>query len=210
MNTAEVRQARWAGLFATPVLSHFWANGSELNGPLRESILDHAGAHPGANLTSVGGWHSDPGMLEFCADAGRELIRHMSEMVEEATRRLFADFSRPARPVNWILSAWANVNRQGDFNQMHTHPGATWSGVYFVDHGEATLAAEGTALRLSDPNPARTNIFFPELSASDVLFKPEPGLMVVFPSYVPHSVLPHRGDRPRISIAFNVRKEPFP
>jgi hypothetical protein len=34
--------------------------------------------------------------------------------------------------------------------------------------------------------------------------------MILFPSYVPHDVLPHRGDCPRISIAFNVRKEPFP
>jgi hypothetical protein len=34
--------------------------------------------------------------------------------------------------------------------------------------------------------------------------------MVLFSSYVPHSVAPHEGERPRISIAFNVRKEPFP
>jgi hypothetical protein len=68
----------------------------------------------------------------------------------------------------------------------------------------------GTALRLCDPNPARTNLFFPELSASDVTFPPQPGLMVLFPSYVPHNVPPHRGDRPRISIAFNLRKEPYP
>jgi hypothetical protein len=39
--------------------------------------------------------------------------------------------------------------------------GATWSGVYYVDHGEANDAVEGTALQLFDPNPARTNIFFP-------------------------------------------------
>jgi hypothetical protein len=34
--------------------------------------------------------------------------------------------------------------------------------------------------------------------------------MILFPSYVPHAVPPHQGDRPRISIAFNLRKEPFP
>jgi hypothetical protein len=34
--------------------------------------------------------------------------------------------------------------------------------------------------------------------------------MVLFPSYVPHAVAPDQGDRPRISIAFNGRKEPFP
>jgi hypothetical protein len=49
-------------------------------------------------------------------------------MIEEATARLHAEFGRPPRPVDWVLGAWANVNRRGDFNQAHTHPGATWSG----------------------------------------------------------------------------------
>jgi hypothetical protein len=48
----------------------------------------------------------------------------------------------------------------------------------------------------------------PELEKA-IRFRPDPGLMILFPSYVPHAVLPHRGDRERISIAFNVRKEPF-
>ena len=87
--------------------------------------------------------------------------------------------------MSCILSAWANINRRGDFNKTHTHPGATWSGVDYVDLGEANSSTEGTPIHLSDPNPARTNIFFPELSSSNVLFRPEPGLMNLFPSYVP-------------------------
>ncbi|MSP94749.1 MAG: hypothetical protein EXR00_05715 [Alphaproteobacteria bacterium] len=80
----------------------------------------------------------------------------------------------------------------------------------YVDSGETNVSAEGTALHLFDPNPARANLFLPALSNSGVLIKPEPGLMILFPSYVPHSVPPHQGDGARISIAFNVRKEPFP
>ncbi len=34
--------------------------------------------------------------------------------------------------------------------------------------------------------------------------------MVLFPSYLPHMVVVHQGKRPRISIAFNLRKEPYP
>ncbi len=64
--------------------------------------------------------------------------------------------------------------------------------------------------RSGAPCPPRATIFFPELSAANVLFRPEPGLMILFPSHLPHGVLPHRGDRPRIPIAFNVRREPFP
>jgi uncharacterized protein (TIGR02466 family) len=93
---------------------------------------------------------------------------------------------------------------------MHTHPGATWSGVYYVDHGQSSADAEGTAIQLSDPCPTRTGSFFPELPSATFRFRPEPGLMILFPSYVPHAVPPHQGEHPRISIAFNARKEPFP
>ncbi len=37
-----------------------------------------------------------------------------------------------------------------------------------------------------------------------------PGMMVLFPSYMQHAVLAHEGVRQRISIAFNLRREPFP
>jgi uncharacterized protein (TIGR02466 family) len=130
----------------------------------------------------------------------------MQEMTEEATRRLFADSAHTAEPMSWTLSAWANVNRAGHSNKLHTHPGATWSGVYYVDSGGE---AEGSALYLSDPAPSRSSTFFPNLT-SNVMIRPAAGLMVLFPSYLQHGVQPHRGDRPRISIAFNARKEPFP
>jgi uncharacterized protein (TIGR02466 family) len=206
----ELERARFGDLFASPLLEHMWTDGPELNAQLSASILEHARRHPGKEQTNIGGWHSEVGRLEFCGSAGERLISHMREMTEEATLRLYAKFGPPPERLSWILSAWANINRRGDSNTMHTHPGATWSGVYYVDHGESDPDAEGTALHISDPCPARTSIFFPELSNTNVLFKPQPGLMILFPSYLPHAVPPHRGDRPRISIAFNVRKEPFP
>jgi hypothetical protein len=90
----------------------------------------------------------------------------MHEMIEEATRRLYAEFGQPAQPTNWRLSVWANINQRGDFNQMHTHPGATWSGVYYVDHGAADVPANGTPIQLFDPDPARTSFRNSRLQAS--------------------------------------------
>jgi uncharacterized protein (TIGR02466 family) len=206
----ELESARFGNLFASPLLEHVWADSAELNPQLRESILMHACRHPGEERTNVGGWHSEVCGLEFCGSAAQRLIGRMREMVEEATHRLYARFSREPDQLSWTLSAWANSNRKGDFNDMHTHPGATWSGVYYVYNGESRPDTVGTAIHLFDLCPARTNIFFPELSCQNVLFKPTPGLMILFPTYVPHAVLQHLGDKPRISIAFNVHKEPFP
>ena len=142
----ELEAARFGSLFASPLLEHMWADGAELNVELRERVLEHARRHPGSEQTNVGGWHSEIGRLEFCGSAGERLVRHMREMTEEATLRLYASYSRPPEPLSWILSAWANINRRGDFNNMHTHPGATWSGVYYVDDGESSPDAEGTAI----------------------------------------------------------------
>jgi uncharacterized protein (TIGR02466 family) len=206
----ELQAARYGQLFATPILEHEWADGRELNPQLRDHILAHERAYPGEERTNIGGWHSEAGRLEFCGSAGVQLLAHMRDMTEEATRRLYESYGRAPERLGWSLSAWANVNRRGDYNNMHIHPGTTWSGVYYVDDGEADPAAEGTAIRLADPSPTRSHSFFPELTSSNVLFRPAPGLMILFPSYLPHAVPPHHGERPRISIAFNVRKEPFP
>jgi uncharacterized protein (TIGR02466 family) len=192
------------------VMEYLWPDAAQLNSQLRKSILEHARHYPSLKQTNVGGWHSATGHLEFCGSAGEQLIAHMFEMTTEATGRLYVEYGRSPEPLNWTLTAWANVNRRGHYNNIHTHPSATWSGVYYVDHGESNASAPGTALYLYDPNPTRTNIFFPDVPTTTFRFRPEPGLMILFPSYLPHAVPPHQGDRARISIAFNVRKEPFP
>jgi hypothetical protein len=52
--------------------------------------------------------------------------------------------------------------------------------------------------------------FLPNLLPSSVTLRPKPGMMVLFPSYLPHMVFPYQGGSQRISIAFNLRKEPYP
>jgi hypothetical protein len=65
-------------------------------------------------------------------------------------------------------------------------------------------------LQFVDPSQGRANTFLSFLIPSSVEIAPQAGLMVLFPSYLVHSVLPHRGERARLSIAFNLRREPYP
>jgi uncharacterized protein (TIGR02466 family) len=206
----ELAQIKYTNVFATPLLAHVWSDAAVLNEELRSRILAYERDNPGESKTNVGGWHSETGQLEFCGDAGRRLIRHMYEMADEATRRVLADYGQTMRPIRWTLHAWANVNRTGDFNRVHTHPGSTWSGTYYVDIGDPDDPAAGTPIHLFDPCQGRANTFLPPQVPSSVTQRPELGLMILFPSYVPHMVYAHRGKTPRISIAFNLRREPFP
>jgi uncharacterized protein (TIGR02466 family) len=202
--------AAFLHLFPSPFMGFVWPDGAELNEELRARILEHASASEGALKTNVGGWHSETGQLEFCGAAGRRLVRHIYEMADEATRRTLAEQREPPRAMRWTLAAWANVNPSGGFNRMHTHPGSTWSGTYYVDTGAPADAEKGTPLNFFDPCQGRANTFLQPMVNSSYTIRPEPGLMVLFPSYMPHMVLPHQGERERISIAFNLRKEPYP
>lgn len=210
MTVTELASAKTSNLFASPLMSHVWSDAAELNDALCERILAHEKVSRGVPYTNVGGWHSEIGQLDFCGDAGRRLIRHMYEMADEATRRVFMDSQQPVKPVHWTLDAWANVNRAGDFNRTHTHAGTTWSGAYYVDPGDPPAGEAGTPIHFFDPCQGRANTFMPLIVPISLLIHPQPGLMLLFPSYLPHMVYPHRGNRPRISIAFNLRKEPFP
>ena len=208
---SELDNANLVYLFPSPFLHHVWANSEQLNKELREAILAREKVHPGMAKTNVGGWHSEAGTLEWCGKAGEILRSRMFEAGNYATYRIMADLGRKMPDFKWTLQAWANVSRAGAFNKPHTHGGATWSGTYYVDTGDPPPEAEdGTPLLLMDSDQGRANTFFPGLVPMTAFVKPEPGLMVLFPSYLPHMVFVHQGKRPRISIAFNLRKEPYP
>lgn len=202
--------ATYLHLFSVPLMTYVWPNSAGLNAQLRERILNHAAQDRGVQATNIGGWHSANGELEFLAELREPLFQRMLAMVNEATGRLAGDRGVPSIAVRWSFLGWANISEAGAFNTMHTHPGMTWSGVYYVDAGESPGQNDSGILKFMDPSPGSAASFLPFLARSTPEMKPVAGLMVLFPSYVPHSVLPHRGSRPRISIAFNFRSEPYP
>lgn len=208
---SELEKSNLDYCFPTPVMCHVWANSGDLNKELRRLILAREREDPGRSRSNVSGWHSETGMLEWCGDAGKALIERCAQMANHATNQLLVAFGRQPAQFTWTFQAWANVNRAASFNKTHTHPGATWSGTYYIDPGNSPANADhGTPLQLIDPCLVKDSTFFPGLIRTSVFVHPEPGMMILFPSYVPHMVFAHRGDQPRISIAFNLRKEPYP
>jgi uncharacterized protein (TIGR02466 family) len=95
---------------------------------------------------------------------------------------------------------------------MHFHSGSTWSGTYYVSGGDPAPADRPGAGNLAflDPLLAAQMSFFSSILPQFHEVMPRPGLMVLFPSYLQHIVQPYVGQRPRISIAFNLSKDPYP
>ena len=197
--------------FFTPVVMHRWEDSEELNRQLKEAVLAQERQSTGTIRSNVGGWQSNQDFMTWTGDAGKLLGRRIIELANHATTMLLKHFNATAS-FSWKVSIWANVNRRGHWNKMHYHPGSTWSGTYYVDAGEAPPSDPPGAGRISfmDPVLAGQMTFFSGLVSQYFEVDPVAGLMVLFPSYLPHFVQPYMGQRPRISIAFNVHKEPYP
>lgn len=145
-----LQNATYSHLFPAPCMTHLWAENTQLNSELRLKILAHSRHSRGEQKSNSGGWHSETGQLEFLDTLREPLIRQMFELAEEATRRVFTEATAPPVSLQWGFNAWANVSRGGDSHAAHTHPGSTWSGVYYVDGGEAQGSAIAH-LEIADP-----------------------------------------------------------
>ena len=110
--------------------------------------------------------------------------------------------TKSARNFKVDLASWVNVSRRGNYNNVHDHPGAMRSGVYYVSVGKPDNDDPFNGrLQLFDP---RNGVGMEGMRAERQLINPQPGLLVMFPSWLRHMVHPFFGDEERISIAFNV------
>lgn len=203
----DLADRRLTHLFTTPVLQHDWEDSAELNAALSDVILAEERADTGARHSNVGGWHSTRLFDDWAGEPGQELIRRIGKQMNKGTAEIFKLYGGAHRMV-WRLTLWANVNRKGAYNRVHTHPNAMWSGVYHVDAGDAPPKARDSGLLvLHHPVASAAMCFFPDQSPHNYPIAAKAGRMVIFPAYLAHEVTPYEGERPRISVAFNAKFE---
>lgn len=194
------QNARVEYLFPTPVFWYVFKNLDALNAELRDLILEQERTTPSMLKSNQGGWQSPTDFFGWSGEAVARLAQYCRRAVEVATSRM------PLPPnvrIEFHVSGWAAVNRKGHYNTPHVHPMATWSGVYYVDPGDEPPDGVGAALEFEHPIVAAVMAFFPTLLPSARLVRPEAGMMILFPSYLQHSVRMYQGERPRISVPFN-------
>ena len=195
--------------FATPVAVVTLTDAETLNPELKRMILEREREDRGVQHSNLGGWQSSWDFEEWGGAPARRLLDATREL---ATRLTSDRAGKPVR-ISWKTNAWANVNRRGHGNEFHTHPGAYWSGTYYVDDGGiAADHALGGAFEIQDPRGVAPAMYAPLLGfavpggqsagASELLF-PQSGQFLLFPSWLQHGVRPYLGDRTRISVAFN-------
>jgi hypothetical protein len=143
----------------------------------------------GMDVTWLVGW------LETMCQGYMELITAQS-----GTEEL-----KYCKPV--IVSIWTIKQFEGDYQEMHTHPGGNISGNMYISAPELN---EGS-------NPSDSKILFRLPQTKDISkfimndtwkYDPTPGTMILFPSHLPHTVYPWKGQGSRTVMAFDARIVP--
>ena len=176
------------------------------NRKLENIILEKEQKDKGVTFTNVGGYHSSAINLE--KEKGFKCIYdYINECMEVIL------FENNYKLNLGILSShgWININRKGDFNREHVHPDCHWSGVYYVktpaNCGElrfhnpiaaSSMVKSGHLLNLTSSN-IKTSFFL-----NSIPLDPYEGSILIFPSWLFHSVDPNRSNYDRISISFNI------
>lgn len=201
---AQALRRRLRLAYATPVLAWPWPDSEKLNDALAAAILDAEKRQPTVDNNIVGGWSSKKDLLNWKVDEMAKLSRRIRELagaVTRATNRMPSGMS-----VRFRLEAWANVLRAGGYHNVHDHPNAVWSGVYYVRGAPPDKAHPfGGVIEFLDPRQGADANSLPGSSLRERLrYAPSPGLMIVFPGWLRHLVHPVAGEGQRISISFNV------
>jgi uncharacterized protein (TIGR02466 family) len=156
----------------------------------------------GVTKSNRGGWHSQGNLFENPADPVQTLRELAVEAVNEATRSVTSKVDPAALEMK--LFGWMNMNPTGGFNAPHTHPGAHWSGVYYVRQPRVESGNSGM-IEFLDPRSDLPNWRLLQSRAFRLKRKirPEAGEIVIFPSYLVHWVYPNEAGGERVTIAFN-------
>lgn len=154
---------------------------------------------PEENLTTT--YHISSNFIELCN------LTELYDAIIESSVQFTANMGIKL-PKNFKIDSWVNFFTRNQTEQEHTHYGNFLSGCYYVN------APEGSGL-FCFPDPVRERqmwrgVFMKEKEYENILnvnsssYKPERGKLLLFQSWMPHSVLKNNSDEPRISIAFNV------
>ena len=186
-------------LFPVPLCSFALPDAAAINGALEAEIAIRRANEPSLTVSNRGGWHSARDLFVRTEPAQRALCEALRGAIDEATRQLVPDAALAS--IEPQLDGWINASRAGDYHSPHDHPGAFWSGVYYVRTVTSGGEIEFQSGRAGNPH---AELLPAPMSWDWTRIVPRPGVVLLFPGHLRHSVLPFDGDGERISISFNV------
>ena len=190
-------------IFSTPVWISALPDFEEHKESFLNSVRNFKEKNPqGEQKSNISGYHS-PSTLQK-----EEELRPLFEYVCGMAMTAINDLNFVESNI-FITEAWVNFNDSRQcMNNEHVH-GDVFSGVFYLnappESGNFVISNPGLNRVWDGCNLIKEkNQFTGEM----MRIEPEEGSIILFPSYVPHSVETNNHDDERISISFNISAMP--
>ena len=148
-------------------------------------------------MSNRGGWQSHSFKIENHND-----ILH-NFLIESLT-----NFPNIKKDVKFSITAWININGNGDFNLTHCHPTSNLSGVLWIkcpdNCGNIEFVSPYQYSAFEEVDSYIDDFKKKNFLYGTVFIKSVEGKMIVFPSHLHHLVNPNKSQEDRISVSFNI------
>mgnify|MGYP001268247837 CR=1 FL=1 len=186
--------------FPTPVWTLQLKNYKNINEEMYSFIKDSQNNdQKGIHKSNIKGWHSKDFSLQ--ENETKNFINFILPSIEKVI--IDMNWERKKQSIK-ISNMWAIVNIGGSTNLRHQHGNSTISGAYYV-----RAPKNCGDIVFYDPRPAPV-FYSPEAISPNFLnaqvngISPKEGALILFPSYVDHSVNENLSNEERIVISFNI------
>ena len=188
-------------LFPTPVWTIQLDNYKNVNEQMYNYIKSkQKNDEIGINKSNVRGWHSKD--FDLNDKEPQNFISFILLSIEQVMTDM--DWEKE-KQIAKIDNMWAIINTGGSANLRHQHGNSTISGAYYVrapiNCGDIVFYDPRPAPVYSHPNVVNPNLLNAQVNG----ISPKEGALVLFPSYLEHSVNENKSNEERIVVSFNIR-----
>ena len=195
-----VRRTELHLFFPTTVWTSIINNYESINDNIYQYIKNLNVQDPdGIKKSNFGGWHSHNFDI-------------LSQTPNNFIKNIYPDLQEMLTDMNWdlkkqtikITSMWSIINKKESTNERHIHGNNFISAAYYVkapkNSGNIVFYDPRSAPTFNHPLTKEAN----KLNATTQSIEPKEGLLVLFPSYLHHSVERNLSDEDRVVISFNI------
>ncbi len=188
-------------LFPTPVWTINLDNYKNINEQMYTYIkFNQENDEIGISKSNVKGWHSKDFNLN--EKEPQSFISFILPVIEQVMNDMNWEKEKQTAKIN---NMWAIINTGGSANLRHQHGNSTISGAYYVrapiNSGDIVFYDPRPAPVYSHPNIVNPNLLNAQVNG----INPKEGALILFPSYLDHSVNENQSDEERIVISFNIK-----
>ena len=186
--------------FPTPVWTLQLDNYQSINEQMYKFIkITQSKDQQGISKSNIKGWHSkDFNMQE---NEPKNFIKFILPAIEQVITDM--NWEKQKQSIN-INNMWAIINTGGSANLRHQHGNSTISGAYYVrapnNCGDIVFYDPRPAPVYTYPKAINPNLLNAQVNG----ISPKEGALVLFPSYLDHSVNENLSSEERMVISFNI------